>query len=86
MGFGDLSVAGFQKGGMAAGMRIEAGCWTQNSGDATAHIPTTLVGIYSFVCTSASATEIPDISDGFIKCKLESAPNGKELNYIAIGF
>ena len=86
MGFGDLSVAGFQKGGMAAGMRIEAGCWTQNAGDASAHIPTTLTGIYSFVCNTAVAFEIPDISDGFIKCGLESAPNGKELNYLAIGY
>lgn len=86
MGFGDLSVAGFQKGGMAAGMRIEAGCWTQNTGDASAHIPTTLTGIWSFTCNTAVAKEIPDISLGYIKCALESAPNGKELNYIAIGY
>ncbi len=86
MGFGDLSVVGFQKGGMAAGMRIEAGCWTQGGGDASAHIPTTLVGIYSFVCNSAVATEIPDISDGFIKCGLDDDANGHELNYLAIGY
>ena len=86
MGFGDLTNVGFQKGGMAAGFRIETGCWTQGTGDATAHIPTTLTGIYSFVCNTAVANEIPDISDGFIKCGLESSFNGKELNYIAIGY
>ena len=86
MGFGDLTNVGFQKGGMAAGFRIETGCWTGNAGDASAHIPTTLTGIYSFVCNTAVANEIPDISDGFIKCGLESAPNGKFLNYTAIGY
>ena len=86
MGFGDLSVAGRQIGGMAAGMRIETGCWTQNSGESTAHIPTTLVGIYSLVCNTAATVEVAEISDGFIKCELDSSPNDKELNYIAIGY
>ena len=86
MGFGDLSNAGAQVGGMIAGMRIETGCWTQGTSDATAHIPTTLTGIYSFVCNTAVANEIPDISNGFIKCGLESSADGDELNYIALGY
>ncbi len=32
------------------------------------------------------ALDQADISDGFIKCGLESSFNGKELNYVAIGY
>ncbi len=82
--FGDNSTS-FMRGGQAAGFRIEAGCWTQGNGDASAHIPTTFVEIFSFICVPSVPNEIPDISDGHIKCSLDAA-NNVELNYIATGY
>jgi hypothetical protein len=82
-GFGDNSTCFMREGRVpAGGLRIEAGCWTQTS-DATAHIPTKLTEIFSFICGSATPNEIPDISNSFIKCGLSGTPS--VMNYIAVG-
>jgi len=83
-GFGDNSTT-YMRSGSVAGMRIEAGCWTQGA-DASTHIPTTLKEVYCIVCGSEGPTEVPDISLGFIKCGLAASASGKILNYVAVGF
>ena len=89
-GFGDNATT-FMRGGLiAGGLKVEAGCWTQNT-DPTAHIPTRLTRIVSFIGiqdgTSCNLTDVPDVSDGYIKCAMSSgAGNGDIVNYVAFGW
>ena len=85
-GFGDNSTTFMRTGGIpTGGLRIEAGCYTSGTADATAYIPTQLSEVVAFVCGSASPNESADISGGFLRCSLGTNSAG-EMNYIAVGW